>query len=419
MRPRADRPGAHERQSAIGERHRPAVVRAEHLTRERGELGGRQGPVGNRRAQCLDVHSEPWLVTGEQVDAGLVTAVIERDVQPAGHQPLLQVAAAAAAGADADQIDRAVTDVVVAVAAEILCREFPVARYQPFLDAAQYFGAAVAAVPAVEREVEIADKIAEIFEKGRRHRVPAGPHRALVEAELRDLDQTPLRFVELLVIGLAEIWDADQFAVGAVAPAVVRAGENRRRALVVAAHLHAAVATRIEEDMDFARPVAAQNHRFLTHARHKEIPRLRDLALVADEQPRAGKEPLQLFPVDLLVNKDLAADLPCRHIDETGPIPLFTCGHDDLQRNSSTPAKAGAHFRHGSRPAPGRPARLLTTKAKKRRSGSWSVRHSGPTRSCGARSAIRPRSAAADPRACRPGCRSRSRRGCGRSGTGI
>src|SRR5439155_25625586 len=125
-----------------------------------------------------------------------------------------------------------------AVAAEILRREFPVARDQPFLDAAQYFGAALAAVPAVEGEVEIAHEIAEIFEKGRRRRVPTGPHRALVEAQLWNLDQTPPRFVELLVISLAEIGDADQLAVGAVAPAMIGAGEHRRAAFVVAADFH-------------------------------------------------------------------------------------------------------------------------------------------------------------------------------------
>ena len=80
------------------------------------------------------------LLLGQHVDAGLVPALVEGDVQPPRHQPLLHVAAAAAAGPDADQIDRAVADVVVAVAAEILGREFPVAGHAPFLDAAQDLG---------------------------------------------------------------------------------------------------------------------------------------------------------------------------------------------------------------------------------------------------------------------------------------
>src|SRR5215469_12857789 len=56
----------------------------------------------------------------------------------------------------------------------------------------------------------------------------------------------------------------------------------------------------------------------------KEIPRVRDLALVADKQPGPREEPLQLFLIDLLVDKDLAADLPRPQIHETRAIPLFT-----------------------------------------------------------------------------------------------
>ena len=44
---------------------------------------------------------------------------------------------------------------------------------------------------------------------------------------------------------------------------------------------------------------------------------------MADEQPGAGEQPLQLLLVDLLVDEDLAADPPRRQIDETRPVPLF------------------------------------------------------------------------------------------------
>src|SRR5215831_1206149 len=103
----------------------------------------------------------------------------------------MHVAAPATAGANADQVDRAMADVVVAVAAEIFGREFPIARDQPFLDAAEYFAAAFAAVPGVKAQIEIADEITEIFEKGRRRRVPARPYRALIEGQLRNFDQPP------------------------------------------------------------------------------------------------------------------------------------------------------------------------------------------------------------------------------------
>src|SRR6516225_1302615 len=152
-------------------------------------------------------------------------------------------------------------DIVVAVAAEILGRKFPVARDAPFLDAAHDLGAALTADPAVQGQIEIADKLAEIFEEGRRFGVPAGPYSALVAAQLRDFDQAPLQLVELLVIGLAKIGDADELAVSAVTPPVIRAGEDRRVAVVVAADLHSAVSAGIQEHMDLAGAVAAQDHR--------------------------------------------------------------------------------------------------------------------------------------------------------------
>src|ERR1700693_3152891 len=107
-----------------------------------------------------------------------MAAVGDRDVQLPRQLQFRHVAPAAAGGADADQIDRAVADVVVAVAAEILGRELPVARHEPFLDATQNFRAAVAAVPAVEGLVEIAREIAEILDEGRRRLVPGGPYGA-------------------------------------------------------------------------------------------------------------------------------------------------------------------------------------------------------------------------------------------------
>ena len=75
--------------------------------------------------------------------------------------------------------------------------------------------------------------------------------------------------------------------------------------------------------MDLAGPVAAQDHRFLAHARDEEIAGVRDLAFVTDEQPGAGEQPLLLLAVDCLVDENLAADLAPRQIDETLPISLI------------------------------------------------------------------------------------------------
>ena len=112
------------------------------------------------------------------------------------------------------------------------------------------------------------------------------------------------------MVGGLELRHPDQAAVGVVAPAVERTGEQERIALVVAADLHAPVAARVEEDVQLVPAVAHQQDRLFAHAGLKVIAGLRHLALVADEQPGAREKPLQLFAVDLLVDKDLAADPP-------------------------------------------------------------------------------------------------------------
>src|ERR1700710_99885 len=130
------------------------------------------------------------------------------------------------------------------------------------------------------------------------------------------------------MIGFAEEGHADQGAIGAVTPAVIGAGEDRRVAIVVAAHLHAAMAARIEEDMHRAGAVAAENYRLLAHSRDKEIASLWDLAFMADEQPGTGKNALLLLGIDVVIDEDLAADLSRCEIDEAGMItPHFVHRH--------------------------------------------------------------------------------------------
>src|SRR5207248_3147910 len=94
-----------------------------------------------------------------------------------------------------------------------------------------------------------------------------------------------------------------------------------------AAHLHAAMTAGIEEDVDLTRPVAAQDHRFLAHRLDEEIAGVPDLALMPDKEPGPGKNPLQFFSIDLVIDKDLAADLPGARVDETLAIPRrpFAC----------------------------------------------------------------------------------------------
>src|SRR5262249_21140459 len=133
--------------------------------------------------------------------------------------------------------------------------------------------------------------------------------------------------IEVGPVGLPGEGHAGELAVGGIAPAVVRAREDRRVAVVVAAHLHPAVTARVQKDVDAAPAVAAENDRFLAHRRGEEISGPRDLALVADEEPGAREDPLALLCVDLLAHEDLAADDPAVGIDQAVDAAVAELGH--------------------------------------------------------------------------------------------
>src|SRR5262249_37333285 len=138
---------------------------------------------------------------------------------------LLHVAAALAAGADADHVDRAVAHAVITVAREILGRELPVTGDEPLVNAADRLGAALAAVPRVEQEIEVELVAPEVVGERRGRGVPRRPDRALVVLHPGDFDEPPLAPVELGAVGVPGKRHAHERAVGAVAPAVVRALE--------------------------------------------------------------------------------------------------------------------------------------------------------------------------------------------------
>src|SRR5262249_22047732 len=137
--------------------------------------------------------------------------------------------------------------------------------------------------------------------------------------------EPPLRAVELGAVGLAKIRNTDELAVGRIAPTMVGASEDGGAALVVAAHLHTAVTAGVEEDMDLTCPVAAQDHRLLAHRGHEEVAGFGNRALMTDKEPSASDPPFQFLAVDLVIDKDLAADLPRREIDQTFAVPLCPC----------------------------------------------------------------------------------------------
>ena len=177
--------------------------------------------------------------------------------------------------------------IVIGVAKEILRRELPVGRKHPFVHA-DHLGAARPAVAAVHHLVQVIDRIAEIGQEIRRLRIPCGPHRALVERKLRHLDQRPFLAVQRAFVQRAIQRHALQPAVGRVAPRMIRADEQRRVALFVAAHLHAAMAAGVQEDVHRAGLVAAQDDQLLAHARDEEVARIWESGSRARRTARRG-----------------------------------------------------------------------------------------------------------------------------------
>src|SRR4029077_19149905 len=147
-------------------------------------------------------------------------------------------------------------------------------------------------------------------------RVPGRPDRPLVVLQAWHLDEPPSRPLELASVGVPSERNAHEGTVGTVAPAVVRARELERVPFVVAADLHPAVPAGVEEDVDLPRAVAAEDDRLLPHGGHEVVAGMGDLALVTEEQPRAGEDSLQLLPVDLVAHEDLAADDAMFDVDE-------------------------------------------------------------------------------------------------------
>ena len=62
--------------------------------------------------------------------------------------------------------------------------------------------------------------------------------------------------------------------------------------------------------------VAAENHRLFAHRRHKVVSRRGHLALVAYEQPTAGKDLLLFLLVDGMVDEHFAANRPLGEVNQ-------------------------------------------------------------------------------------------------------
>src|SRR5712692_10089411 len=195
---------------------------------------------------------------------------------------------------------------MVAVAAEVLGWEFPVAGNEPLLYTAKHLGASLPPIPAVPRQVQEQRKIPKVFQEGRGRGIPGGPAGPLVVAQLGDLHQPPLRLVQLRMVRLFVEGHPHQLAIGGVAPPVVWTGEDGSVALVTAAHLHAPVPAGIEEHMQRVLTVPAEDDGLFSHAGDEVIARLLDLALMANEQPGPGEYLRLLLLIDLCADKDVS-----------------------------------------------------------------------------------------------------------------
>lgn len=89
---------------------------------------------------------------------------------------------------------------------------------------------------------------------------------------------------------------------------MIRTLEEARVAFVGLAHLGAAVATVVGEDVDPALPVARDDDRVDSDPALHEITGIRDLALVRYEDPRPGEDLFDLGPEHDVVVEDLDRD---------------------------------------------------------------------------------------------------------------
>src|SRR4029077_13672339 len=76
------------------------------------------------------------------------------------------------------------------------------------------------------------------------------------------------------------------------------------------------MAADVEESAHLPGRVADDQDRVFAHVGGEEIAGLRDLALVAQEKPATGEDPLQLLLVELRLDEDAATDQTLLGVDQ-------------------------------------------------------------------------------------------------------
>src|SRR5271156_4046679 len=190
---------------------------------------------------------------------------------------------------------------MVAVTGKVFSRELPIARHDPFMHAADDLDTALA---AIKEHVEIPLHLAEIIVQRRCRGVESGEPQPLVIVELRYWSKAPVLAIQFVVVGLLQIRHASEPPVIAVGPAVIGAGKGGGIAGIGAAQPVATMTAYIQKSVNLPRCIAHHQNRVLAHIGGEEIARLRDLALVAQIEPAAGEDPLQLLLVNPALDED-------------------------------------------------------------------------------------------------------------------
>ena len=199
---------------------------------------------------------------------------------------------------------RAVREHDVIAVAGIVVGELPVALvFEPVGLADRDLALGLAVEPFVDR---LGDG-AEIIEQRRRIGIERREDEAAIAVDARHLRDVEFRVLEIAGIAVGPRHRA-QLAGVEIAPAVIGAGEDARRALLLAAERGAAVGAAVEQRADFALRVAQQDDRAQAEPRGDEVVVLGDLALVAEIDPDRAEDVGHLGREDRRVGVDQAMD---------------------------------------------------------------------------------------------------------------
>ena len=255
----------------------------------------------------------------------IVIAHAERPGWKRGPQRDTAAAFPIALGTDGRDVDRAMSHRSVgSVPGKAEPGELPVGWDTPLDHGIEELDAIVFPIDTLETMPYAGGVRAYVVDEGGSLGVPSGPDGPVVVAHLGDLVQPPFALVHLAMIGRVIVGHPYQPAIGVVAPTMERTGEHLGVAIVVAADLHPFVTARVQENVQPLVLAVPHHDDFLfAHAGHHEIARVRDLALVADEQPRPCEDLLQLLLVDGVVDIDFAANDAALNINDgsEGAIP--------------------------------------------------------------------------------------------------